>query len=212
MPTPILYDFTAAPSPRRARILLAEKGISVENRQIDLTRAQQLSPEYRAINPACTVPALDLGDGTILTENQGIAAWAEAVQPEPPLLGRTPAEKGLVVGWNARIEFEGLWPIADILRNTSRGMKDRALTGPDNVVQIPELAERGRARLTRFFAMLNERLAGRDFIAIDAFSLADITALVAVDFAKWVKAEPAPEHADLRRWHQAVAARPSASA
>ncbi|MEP2830135.1 glutathione S-transferase [Parvibaculum sp.] len=207
-----LYDFTAAPSPRRARILLAEKGIVHETVQVDLAKAEQLGEAYRKINPACTVPALKLEDGTILTENIGIAAWAEEVAPEPRLLGTTPAEKGLVFSWNARIEFEGFMPIAEVLRNTSKGMAGRALPGPIDLPQIPELAARGSQRLTRFFDVLNERLQGRDYIAVDSFSLADITALVCIDFAKWVKHEPKPEHTDLLRWHAAVSARPGAKA
>lgn len=206
---PILYDFALAPSPRRARILLAEKGIAHETVQIDLARGEQLSEAYRAINPACTVPALKLDSGTILTENIGIAAWADAVKPEPALLGSTPEEKGLVLSWNARIEFEGFMPIAEVLRNTSKGMAGRALPGPLDLEQIPALAERGAVRLKQFFDMLDARLKGRDFVAIGRFSFADITALVCIDFAKWVKHEPKPEHADLLRWHAAVSARPS---
>ncbi len=209
---PILYDFALAPSPRRARILLAEKGIAHETVQIDLARGEQLSEAYRAINPACTVPALKLDSGTILTENIGIAAWADAVKPEPALLGSTPEEKGLVLSWNARIEFEGFMPIAEVLRNTSKGMAGRALPGPIDLEQIPALAERGSVRLKQFFEMLNARLKGRDFIAIDRFSFADITALVCIDFAKWVKHEPQPEHTDLLRWHAAMSARPSSKA
>lgn len=209
---PILYDFALAPSPRRARILLAEKGIAHETVQIDLARGEQLSEAYRAINPACTVPALKLDSGTVLTENIGIAAWADAVKPEPALLGSTPEEKGLVLSWNARIEFEGFMPIAEVLRNTSKGMAGRALPGPLDLEQIPALAERGAVRLRQFFDMLDARLKGRDFVAIDRFSFADITALVCIDFAKWVKHEPKPEHADLLRWHAAVSARPSAKA
>lgn len=209
---PVLYDFTAAPSPRRARILLAEKGIEHETVQVDLMKAEQLGEAYRAINPACTVPALKLDGGTVITENIGIAAWADAVKPEPALLGSTAEEKGLVFSWNARIEFEGFMPIAEVLRNTSKGMVGRALPGPLDLQQIPELAERGSVRLNQFFEMLNARLKGREWIAIDRFSLADITALVCVDFAKWVKHEPKPDHADLLRWHAAVSARPSAKA
>lgn len=209
---PVLYDFTAAPSPRRARILLAEKGIAHETVQVELAKGEQLGDAYRAINPACTVPALKLDSGTVLTENIGIAAWADAVVPEPALLGATPEEKGLVLGWNARIEFEGFMPVAEVLRNTSKGMTGRALPGPASFEQIPALAERGSVRLARFFDMLDARLAGRDFIAIDRFSLADITALVCVDFAKWVKHEPKPEHSNLLRWHAVISARPSAKA
>ena len=209
---PVLYDFSLAPSPRRARILLAEKGIEHETVQVDLAKAEQLGEAYRAINPACTVPALKLESGAIITENIGIAAWADAVKPEPALLGSTPEEKGLVFSWNARIEFEGFMPIAEILRNTSKGMVGRALPGPLDLQQIPELAERGSVRLKQFFDMLNARLKGREWIAIDRFSFADITALVCIDFAKWVKHEPQPEHADLLRWHAAASARPSAKA
>ncbi len=208
----VLYDCTPAPSPRRARILLAEKGIDYENVQVDLANKEQLGEAYRKINPSCTVPALKLEDGTVLTENAGIAAFAEAYKPEPPLLGSTPEEKGLVATWNTRVEFEGLMAVAEVLRNTSKGMVDRATTGPVNYAQIPELAERGRQRVDVFFDTLNDRLKGRDFIAIDTFSVADITALVVVDFAKWIKAEAKPEHEDVRRWHEAASARPSAKA
>ena len=207
-----LYDYTPAPSPRRARIFLAEKGITVENVQIDMGTAEQMSENFRIINPHCTVPALKLDDGTILTENDGIAAYLEAAYPDPPLLGVTPAEKGLVAGYNSWVFTEGLSAAAEALRNSSPGMVDRALTGPTNYTQIPELAERGRARIAKFIDALNERLKDREFVAIDGFSYADITALVVVDFAKWVKAKPNDTHVDLLRWHATVSARPSAAA
>jgi glutathione S-transferase len=206
-----LYDCTPAPSPRRARIFLAEKGIEAETVQVDLRNGEHLGPEFRALNPQCTVPVLELDDGTVLTENAGIAHFLEAEYPEPPLMGRTPVEKGLVAMWNARIEFEGLTAAAEALRNSARGFAGRALTGPEGYEQIPELAERGRKRAARFLKMLNERLEGRDFVAIDTFSLADITALVVVDFTQWLKL-PETAHPHLARWHEAVSARPSARA
>ncbi len=206
------YDYTPAPSPRRARIFMAEKGVTAENIQIDMAKAEQLTDEFKAINPSCTIPVLKLEDGTTLTENDGIAAYLEAAYPEPPLLGVTPEEKGLVANWQSRMMFEGLLAVAETLRNSSPGMKDRATTGPINYAQIPELAERGRARLTVFMDTLNERLKDREFIAIDTYSYADITAQVTVDFAKWVKVTPTDDHTDLQRWHAAVSARPSASA
>ena len=206
------YDCTTAPSPRRARILLAEKGIAVETVQVDLGKGEQLSDTFRAINPDCTVPALKLEDGTIIASNAGIAAWAEAFKPDPALLGRTPAERGLVAHWNSKAELDGLLAVAEVLRNGSPRMKDRALPGPENYAQIPELAERGRARLTRFMAVLDAHLKGREFLAVDSYSVADITALVTVDFAKWVKVVPEESQADLKRWHAAVSARPSATA
>ncbi|MDH6165427.1 glutathione S-transferase [Variovorax boronicumulans] len=207
----ILYDCATAPSPRRTRILLAEKGIAHETVQVDLVRGEQLGEAYRAINPQCTVPALHTEEDGLLTDNAAIAAWLEARYPEPPLMGRTPAEKAEIASWNWRIEFEGLLAIAETLRNGSAAMADRALPGPVNYAQIPELAQRGLARVQHFFETLNERLAGRDFIATDRFSLADITAVVAVDFARIVRVKPGEQHPELVRWRAAMGERPSMS-
>jgi glutathione S-transferase len=207
----ILYDCATAPSPRRARILLAEKGIAHETVQVDLVRGEQLGEAYRAINPQCTVPALRTEEDGLLTDNAAIAAWLEAQYPEPPLMGRTPAEKAEIASWNWRVEFEGLLPIAEALRNGSPAMADRALPGPVNYAQIPELAQRGLARVQHFFQTLNDRLAGREFIATDRFSLADITAVVAVDFARVVRIKPGEQHPELVRWRAAMAERPSMS-
>lgn len=207
----ILYDCATAPSPRRARILLAEKGIAHETVQVDLVRGEQMGAAYRAINPQCTVPALRTAEDGLLTDNAAIAAWAEARHPEPPLMGRTPAEKAKVASWNWRVEFEGLLAIAETLRNGSPAMADRALPGPVNYAQIPELAQRGLARVQHFFETLNDRLAGREFIATDRFSLADITAVVTVDFARIVRVKPGERHPELMRWRAAMAQRPSMS-
>lgn len=207
-----LYDFTMAPSPRRARIILAEKNVAYETVQIDLMSGGHLSDAYRAINPACTVPALRLDNGTVLTDNSGIAAYLDAAYPEPNLLGTTPEEKGLVASWNARIEFEGLMAVAEALRNSAPGMKDRSLTGATNFAQIPELAARGLARLDGFMDMLDARLAGRDYVALDRFTWADITAIVTVDFARVVRVKPKDQHSNLNRWRAAISARPSMKA
>jgi glutathione S-transferase len=204
-----LYDCATAPSPRRARILLAEKGVAHDTVQVDLKTGEQMGDAYRQINPHCTVPALRTGEGLLLTDNAAIAAWLEASFPEPPLLGTTPAEKAEVASWNWRIEFEGLQAIAEALRNGSPAMVNRALPGPVDYAQIPALAERGRARVQLFFANLNERLAGREFIATDRFSIADINAVVAVDFARVVKVKPGDEHPHLQRWRAAMGQRPS---
>jgi len=206
---PTFYDCTPAPSPRRARIVLAEKGIAHDVRIVDLSKGEQLTPEFAAINPACTVPALVLDDGTVLTDNAGIAAWAEAVQPDPPLLGRTALEKAAVASWNSRLEGECFMAIAEVLRNTARGMKDRALPGPHNYAQIPELAERGRARLLHFLDRFEGHMNGRDWVATDSFSLADITAGVALDFAGWVKVDVNADRPAITAWRAKLAARPS---
>jgi len=206
-----LYDCATAPSPRRARILLAEKGVAHETVAVDLRNREQLGDAYRQVNPQCTVPALRTDDGLLLTDNAAIAAWLEARFPEPPLLGRTAAEKAEVASWNWRVEFEGLLAIAEALRNSAPAMANRALTGPVDYPQIPELAERGRARAQQFFVTLDERLAGRDFVATDRLSVADVTAVVAVDFARVVKVKPDERHPQLLRWRAAMAERPSMS-
>lgn len=206
-----LYDCATAPSPRRARILLAEKGVAHETVQIDLRNNEQLGEAYRRINPQCTVPALRTEDdgGLLLTDNAAIAAYLEARFPEPPLLGVTPVEKAEVASWQWRAEFEGLMSVAEALRNSSPGLVNRALPGPVDYAQIPELAERGVAKLNQFFAVLNDRLAERAFIATERFSLADITAVVAVDFARAVKVKPGDAHPHLQRWRASMAERPS---
>ena len=204
-----LYDCSTAPSPRRARILLAEKGVVHDTVQVDLRNGEQLSDAYRRVNPLCTVPALRTDSGALLTDNAAITAWLEARFPQPPLLGETPEEKAEIASWNWRVEFEGLLAIAEALRNSAPAMANRALPGPVDYPQIPALAQRGLARVQQFFVMLDERLAGRDFIAADRFSIADITAVVAVDFARVVKVKPGDQHPQLQRWRAAMALRPS---
>lgn len=204
-----LYDCATAPSPRRARILLAEKGVLHDTVQVDLKSGEQLGETYRRINPQCTVPALRTEDGMVLADNAAITAYVEARYPQPALLGETPAEKAEIASWNWRIEFEGLLAIAEALRNSSPAMANRALPGAVDYPQIPALVERGLARVAQFFRLLDERLASRDFIATDRFSVADITAVVAVDFARVVKQKPGEQHPHLVRWRAAMATRPS---
>ncbi len=206
-----LYDCSTAPSPRRARILLAEKEVSHETVQVDLRNGEQLSEAYRRINPLCTVPAIRTESGLVLTDNAAITAYLEARYPEPALLGITPEEKAEIASWNWRIEFEGLMAIAEALRNSTPAMAKRALPGPVDYLQIPELAQRGLARLQQFFITLNDRLAGRDFVATERFSIADITAVVAVDFARVVKVKPDERHPHLQRWRAGMAKRVSMS-
>jgi glutathione S-transferase len=204
-----LYDCASAPSPRRARIFLSEKGVPYDTVQIDLRGAEQMGEAYRQINPQCTVPALRTDEGTLLTDNAAIAAYLEARYPEPPLLGRTPHDKAEIASWQWRVEFEGLMAVADALRNSNPAMVNRALPGPVDYPQIAELAQRGLARVQQFFATLNAQLAGRDFIAADQFSVADITAVVTVDFARVIRLKPGDDLPHVLRWRAAMAERPS---
>ena len=182
-----------------------------ETVQIDLRAREQLGEAFRRINPHCTVPALRTDDGLLLTDNAAITAWLEARFPEPALLGSTPAQMAEIASWNWRIEFECLLAIAESMRNSAPSMANRALPGPVDYAQIPELAQRGLARLQKFFVDLDERLTARDFIAGDRFSIADITAVVAVDFARVVKVKPGEQHPHLQRWRAAMAGRPAMS-
>lgn len=206
-----LYDCSTAPSPRRARMFLAEKGLEWETVEIDLRKGEQMSVEFRAVNPSATVPVLtNEADGVCITENIGIAAYLEALHPEPPLMGTTPAEKAAILSWNGKCEMGGLMAIAEALRNSSPAMKGRALPGPKNIEQIPALAERGLLRLGWFMDGMEARMKDREFVATDHYSLADITLTVVLDFSKWVKAQPPAEtHPNLHAYLARMRERPS---
>ena len=207
-----LYDYAPAPNPRRVRMFLAEKGIAVPTVQVDLRADAQFSPEFRAINPDCTVPVLELDDGTRLSDVMAICVYFEAVQPAPALMGTGALDRAIVTAWQRTVERDGFFAVAEALRNSSPAFKGRALPGADDYEQIPALVERGRARVGSFFRTLDARLAGHEFVGGEAFSIADITALVAVDFARWIRLTVPEDSSHLRRWHAEVSARPSAKA
>jgi glutathione S-transferase len=207
----IFYDCPTAPSPRRARMFIAEKGLDIETRQVDLGKGEQLSPEFLAVNPLATVPVLVTDSGITISENVAIATYLEATHPEPPLMGTTPDERAQVMMWNSIIDQQCAMPVADVLRNSHPKMADRALPGPDNFGQIPELALRGKARVDIFYSRLEEQLQGRDFLAIDQFSLADISAFVISEFAAQVRMPIPEDNAATLAWHSRIAGRPSAS-
>lgn len=203
------YDYQDAPSPRRARIFLAEKGVQAKVVEVDLKKGEQMSEAFRAINPRCAVPALATEDGQVISENLAIAAYIEERFPDTPLMGTTPFERAMVLEWNWRCEFEGLAAVAEILRNTSPHMKGRAMTGPRNIEQLPKLAERGRIRLNYFWEDLNTQLETHEYVAGETYSFADITALVGVDFSAWVKATPDKSLSAIWEWHAKASARPA---
>jgi glutathione S-transferase len=206
------YDCKSAPSPRRVRVFLAEKGIEIPTIQVDLRNGEHLKPEFRMINPHCTVPVLELDDGTRLVSTAAIWRYLEETHPEPQLMGRSAKEKALVADTQWRIESEGFAAMAEVLRNSTPGMKGRAVTGPVNFEQIPELAERGRKRARLFLELLEYMVGPKPFLCGDRYSVADIDAMIAVDFAKWIKLELPEGAVNARRWYASVAARPSAKA
>ncbi len=207
-----LYDFTPAPNPRRVRIFAAEKGIALEIVPVDLRGGGQFEEPFRAVNPRCAVPVLQLDDGTRITESVAICRYLEETHTEPPLMGTGALEKAVVEMWHRRIEMEGLMAAAEALRNGANRFKVRAISGTVLYAQIPELAERGRRRVGHFLDMLDARLSESDFVAGPAVTVADIAAMVAVDFAAWVNATPPESATVLRDWYGRVSARPSAAA
>ena len=206
------YDCKTAPSPRRVRIFLAEKGIDIDTVQVDLASGEQLGEAFRRINPDCVVPALELDDGSCISEVLAICQYFEELQPDPPLMGRTPEERARVTMWNAKVEQQGLLAMADAFRNAAKGLKGRAMTGPEPYEQIPELAERGRQRVIQFIRRLDDHLADSTYLAGDDFSIADISAMVMIDFARWIKLDIPDDASNVLRWYGEVSARPGAAA
>ena len=207
-----LYDCATAPSPRRVRIFLAEKGLTVPTVQVDLRGGEQFTPAFRALNPDCMVPVLELDSGAAITDIIAICRYLEELHPDPRLMGRTAEERAVIESWLRRIEWDGIYAAQEAFRNATPGLKGRALPGPVFLEQIPALAERGRLRLQHFFAWLDARLADNEFVCGPHFSIADISGMVAVDFSAWAKLRP-PEHlGHLQRWYKDVSTRPSAKA
>jgi glutathione S-transferase len=206
------YDCTVAPSPRRVRIFLAEKGITLPTIQVDLRKNEQFTDAFRAINPDCTVPVVEFDDGTRICEVMAICVYFERSRPEPPLMGADAQDSAVVTEWQRRAERDGFFAVAEAFRNSTPAFKTRALPGPEDYAQIPALVERGRERVQKFFKVMDARLADSEFVAGPRFTIADITTLVAVDFAGWIKLKVPEDCSNLGRWHQAVSARPSAKA
>lgn len=201
-----LYDSKTAPNPRRTRIFLAEKGISVPTEEVDIVAKQHLTPEYAGVNPLQRMPALVLDDGTVISESIAICRYFEALQPEPPLFGTGAKDIALVEMWNRRCELNLFFPVAHVFRHTHPVMKEL------EVPQVPEWAEANKPRIADFLRILDNQLEDNEFIAGGHYTVADITALCAVDFMKPARV-PVPEGlANLQRWRDAVSSRPSAKA
>ena len=208
-----LYQSNASPNSRRVRIYLAEKGISMPIVPVDLAAKEQFSDAYAAINPRRVVPTLLLDDGTAIGEVPAILRYIEEIHPAPPLLGTTAKIKALVTMWERWVEQEGFASVMEAVRNAVPGLKGRAIAGPYDYAQIPALVERSKARVANFYTDFNARLTEVPFVAGDEFSIADITAIVTVDFATKAVGLAVPEKLSaLRRWYDGVSARPSMAA
>lgn len=208
-----LYQSNASPNSRRVRIFLAEKGISMPLVPVDLGAREQFSEAYGAINPRRVVPTLVLDDGTAIGEVPAILRYLEETYPEPPLLGTTPKTKAQVAMWERRAELEGFAAVMEAVRNAAPGLKNRAIAGRHDYAQIPALVERSRERVRNFYADFEDRLADVRFVAGDEFSVADITAIVTVDFATRAAGLPmAEQHLALKRWYASVSMHPSMAA
>jgi glutathione S-transferase len=201
-----LYDGGRAPNPRRVRIFLAEKAIAIPSEQVDLGALEQRGDAYTAINPMQRVPALVLDDGTVIAESIAICCYFEALYPEPPLFGRGALACALVEMWNRRVELQLFLPVASVFRHLHPAMIQ--MENP----QVPEWGEANKPRIVDFLRFLDGELKDRPFVAGKDFTVADITALVAVDFMRVSKLAVPDDLVHLRRWHQAVSARPSAKA
>jgi glutathione S-transferase len=200
-----LYETKTAPNCRRVRIFLAEKGIEVETVQIDLANLEQRSPQYLAKNPMGRVPVLELDDGTYLAESVAICHYFEEVQPEPPLMGIDGRDRAEVVMWQRRMELDVALPIMQVFRNTHEFFKGK-------IPQVPEFAQVCRESALERLAWLETVLAEREFIAGERFTIADITALIGIDFGRVSGIRIGEDQPNLARWHRTVSSRPSAKA
>jgi len=206
------YDFGLAPNPRRVNFFINEKGLEIDTVEINLRTGDQFSEAFLKVNPQATVPCLELDDGTVLLETMAICRYLEAVHPTPCLFGSQALDIARIEQWSRRAEMEGFLPVADALRNGEPRFANRAVPGPQDYAQIPALAERGKPRCQAFFAVLDKQLAGREFVASEFFSAADINAYITVEFAARVGVKPDATMANLLRWYKAVGERPSVRA
>jgi glutathione S-transferase len=201
-----LYDGGRAPNPRRVRVYLSEKGIKIPVEQVDLGAMAHRSAAFAAVNPLMRVPALELDDGTIITESIAICRYFEMLHPQPPLFGRDAKEAAIVEMWQRRIELHLLAPVSHIFRNLHPAMAQM------EVPQVPAWAEANKPRVIEFLQLLDGELGKRRYITGENFTVADITGLVALDFMKPAKLSVPDTMVNVRRWHAELSARPSASA
>ena len=205
-PSMKLYSHAVAPNPRRVRIFAAEKGIELVLEDVDILAGQNRTPEFLAKNSSGGVPVLELDDGSCLSESVAICRYLEGLYPEPNLLGRDLREQAEIERWNRRMELELFAAIGRTVQHTSSIFQGR-------FKQFPDYGEAQRAVVHQRFERMDRELNGHQFVASDRFTIADITALVAIDIgSRLAEIKIPPELAHLTRWHQAVSSRPSAKA
>ena len=201
-----IYDFALAPNPRRLRIFVAEKGLKIPVEQVDIFTGKNRTPEMLAKNPAGGLPFVELDDGTHLAESVAICRYLESLHPEPNLMGKNSREQAEIEMWNRRVELGLFSAAARAFQHTSELFKER-------LKQFPEYGETQRAAVTQQLQWLDAQIGNKPFIAADRFTIADITAEVAVDFAaQFAGISMDPALKNLGRWHQSVSSRPSAKA
>ena len=201
-----LYTYDPAPNPRRLALFLKLKGLAIDTQQVDLLANEQLGDAYRQINPALSVPALVLDDGTVLTEVIGMYTYLDELHPQPPLMGSTAAERAQVISWCHRL-FSGLMmAIAGALRNRGKSFVNRALPGPLDTPQIPELVERGLLQIGYILPELDAHLAHSKWVAGNHPIYADIDLLVCIDFLAWIRQSVPDECTHLKDWYQRACA------
>ncbi|MBV8664407.1 MAG: glutathione S-transferase [Hyphomicrobiales bacterium] len=201
-----LFNSRYAPNARRVRIFLAEKGLTLPMVEVDLGKMEQRSPSYTAINPFQRVPALELEDGAVIAESIAICRYLEELHPDPLLFGTNALERAMVEMWQRRLELTLLFPVAQAFRHSHPAMKE--MESP----QVGPWAEASKTHALEAMAVIDQALADRQFIAGDRFTVADITGLVALDFTKPARIAIPEEFEHIRRWRDALAARPSAQA
>jgi glutathione S-transferase len=197
-----IYDTKTAPTPRRVRIFLAEKGIDIEYVQVDLGKAENLSKEMRAKNPIGKVPILELDDGTCIGESDAICTYFEALQPDPWLMGKSPLEKATIAMWQRQIEFCLFMQVGMCFQHSTGHFKDR-------MTPVPEYGKEAGINASKYLRVLEKRLADNEYMAGDKFSIADITATCAIDFARVMDIRISDEQSNLQNWFTRMQKRPS---
>ena len=201
-----ILETKTAPNPRRVRIFLAEKGIEVPYEDLDLMKGALKTPEFTKINPFQRVPVLILHDGTAISETVAICRYAEEIKPDPPLFGKGAVGKAQVEMWNRRMELGLLASVAQAFRHLHPAMAQL------EVPQVKEWGEANKPKALEVLAFVDQELSQRPYIAGNDYSVADITALVAIDFMRVARIQRSPDLKNLDRWYNEVSARPSAKA